>query len=106
MTHLTQLKEGFLDDIVEAPMEEIPAELILNCNQTGIKLVPCSSWTMEKQGEKQVEMVGANDKRQITAVFCGPLLGDFLPGNESSQEGTSYKSDTSEEESDDTIKVL
>ena len=24
-------------------------------------------------------MVGVNDKRQITAIFCGTLLGDFLP---------------------------
>lgn len=23
-------------------------------------------------------MLGANDKRQITAIFCGSLLGDFL----------------------------
>lgn len=80
VTNFTQLKEAFLDDVVEAvTMEDIPAELILNWDQTGIKLVPCSSWTMEKQGEKRVEMVGVNDKRQITAVFCGTLLGDFLP---------------------------
>ena len=34
---------------------------------------------MEKQGTKSVYITGANDKRQITAVFCGPLVGDFLP---------------------------
>ena len=80
MTNFTQLKQSFLDDVVEAvTMEDIPAELILNWDQTGIKLVPCSSWTMEKQGEKRVEMVGVNDKRQITAIFCGTILGDFLP---------------------------
>jgi hypothetical protein len=60
-------------------MEEIPADLILNWDQTGIKFVPCSSWTMEQRGARRVEMIGANDKRQITAVFCGSLLGDFLP---------------------------
>ena len=44
MTNFTQLKEAFLDDVVEAvTMEDIPAELILNWDQTGIKLVPCSS---------------------------------------------------------------
>ena len=59
-------------------MEEIPPELILNWDQTGIKLVPSSFWTMERQGEKRVEMVGVNDKRQITAVFCSSLLGDFI----------------------------
>ena len=76
----SQLKDAFLDDVVKAvTMEDIPAELILNWDQTGIKLVPCSSWTIEKQGEKRVEIRGVNDKRQITAVFCGTLLGDFLP---------------------------
>ena len=80
VTDFTKLKDAFLSDVVEAvTMEDIPAELILNWDQTGIKLVPCSSWTMEKQGEKRVEMAGVNDKRQITAVFCGTLLGDFLP---------------------------
>ena len=34
---------------------------------------------MEQRGARRVEMIGINDKRQITAVFCGNLLGDFLP---------------------------
>ena len=59
-------------------MEEIPAELVLNWDQTGIRLVPSSTWTMERRGEHRVEMVGVNDKRQITAVFCGNALGEFL----------------------------
>ena len=54
-------------------------ELILNWDQRGIKIVPSSTWTMERQGSKRVEAVGVNDKRLITAVFCGSLVGDFLP---------------------------
>ena len=73
-------KAEFLDAVAEAVvMEEIPAELLLNCDQTGIKLMPSSLWTMERQGEKRVEMLGINDKRQTTAVFCGTMLGEFLP---------------------------
>ena len=34
---------------------------------------------MEKEGSKRVEIVGVDDKRQITAVFAGSLAGDFLP---------------------------
>ena len=34
---------------------------------------------MEKVGAKRVEIVGANDKRQITAVFAGTMSGEFLP---------------------------
>ena len=60
-------------------MEEIAAEVVLNWDQTGMKLVPSSVWTMERQGERRVEMVGVNDKRQITAIFCGTMLGEFLP---------------------------
>ena len=47
ITNFAELKEVFLDGVVEAvTMEGIPAELILNWDQTGIKLVPCLS--MEK----------------------------------------------------------
>ena len=73
-------KKEFLDDLVTTvEMEEIPPELILNWDQTGIRLVPSSSWTMEQRGVKRVEVVSQNDKRQITAVFYGSLQGDFLP---------------------------
>jgi len=34
---------------------------------------------MEKVGAKRVEIVGANDKRQKTAVFAGTMSGEFLP---------------------------
>ena len=41
--------------------------------------MPSNSWTMDKMGTKIVEIVGLKDKRQIIAVFCGTILGDFLP---------------------------
>jgi len=73
-------KQSFLNDVVATvTMENIPPELILNWDQTGIKIVPCSTWTMDKRGVKRVEMIGTSDKRQITAVFCGTMTGDFLP---------------------------
>ena len=34
---------------------------------------------MEKQSARSMELTGVNDKRQITAVFCRTLTGDFLP---------------------------
>ena len=80
VTEFERLKEEFLQDVVTTvEMEEIPSELILNWDQTGIKIVPSNTWTMEEQGSKRVDVAGANDKRQITAVFCGSLVGDFLP---------------------------
>ena len=75
-----KLKEAFLADVVAVvTMEEIPAQLILNWDQTGIHLVPAASWTMEQVGSKRVEIKGVGDKRQITAVLCGSLTGDYLP---------------------------
>ena len=59
-------KKAFLEDLVTTvEMEEIPPELILNWDQTDIRLVPSSS---EQRGAKRVEMVGQTDKRQITAA--------------------------------------
>ena len=55
------------DVMTTVEMEEIPSELILNWDQTGIKIAPSNTWTME-QGSKRVDVAGANDKRQITAV--------------------------------------
>ena len=75
-----EVKSQFLADIKTAvEMDEIPAQLIINWDQTGINYVPVSKWTMEKEGSKRVEIVGVDDKRQITAVFGCTMAGDFMP---------------------------
>ena len=45
-----RLKAQFLKAVIE--MEEIPPELVINWDQTGIHYVPVSSWTMAKVGSK------------------------------------------------------
>ena len=80
LQNFNEKKREFLNDVATTvEMEEIPPQLIFNWDQTGIKLVPSASWTMNEQGAKRVELVGISDKRQITAIFCGNLLGTFLP---------------------------
>ena len=80
ITNFKEVKTQFLIDIkAVVKFEEIPFDLIINWDQTGINYVPVGSWTMEKEGSKRVEIVGIDDKRQITAVFAGSLTGDFLP---------------------------
>ncbi len=75
-----ELKEQYLLDIKACVvMDEVPDELIMNWDQTGIHYVPVSSWTMEKEGSKRVEIAGIDDKRQITAVFGCSVTGDFMP---------------------------
>ena len=74
------LKTQYLFDIkATVEMMEIPPELVINWDQTGIKIVPVSSWTMEKKGTRRVEIAGVDDKRQITATFAATAVGDFLP---------------------------
>jgi len=74
------VKSDFLFDIkVMVALEEIPPELIINFDQTGLKYVPVGDWTMAKRGSKCVPISGLGDKRQITAVFAGTLSGMFLP---------------------------
>ena len=78
--NFSEVKQTFLNDLnAIITMEEIPPELVLNWDQTGVKYVPVNSWTMDKRGSKRVKLVGLQDKRQITAVLCGSVVGDFLP---------------------------
>ena len=60
-------------------MEEILSELVLNWDHTRVHYVPTSNWTMERMGSKRIEVVGLDDKRQITLVFGASMSGDFLP---------------------------
>ena len=80
VTNFEELKDQYLLDVkAVVQIEEIPQELIINWDQTGIKYVPVDTWTMEKEGSKRVQVIGADDKRQITAVFAGTVTGEFLP---------------------------
>ena len=80
VTNFSEVKWQFLDAVVETvEMEEVCPELILNWDQTDIRIVPSSTWTMDREGVSHIETVRAKDKCLITAVLCCTLLGDFLP---------------------------
>ena len=80
VSNFEELKDNFLMDIKAiATMEEVPDEMILNWDQTAIKYIPISNWTMATEGSKRIELIGQDDKRQITATFAGTLTGNFLP---------------------------
>ena len=51
----------------------------MNYDQMGIKYIPTSSWTLEKEGSKRVEIVGKDDKHQITGVLGCSMSGNILP---------------------------
>ena len=49
-----ELKELFLLDFNNAvEMDDVPEELVIKWDQTGINYVPISSWTMEQEGESR-----------------------------------------------------
>ena len=51
LQNFNEKKREFLNDVATiVEMEEIPPQLIFNWDQTGIKLVPSTSWTMNEQG--------------------------------------------------------
>ena len=78
--HFEEVRQNFLLEIKNViTTDEIPLEMVINFDQTGINYIPVSSWTMEMEGAKRVEVAGKDDKRQITAVFAGSMTGDFLP---------------------------
>jgi DDE superfamily endonuclease len=60
-------------------MHNVHPSLVINADQTGVKLVPSSSWTYEKRNSSSVATIGADDKRQITACLASALSGDLLP---------------------------
>lgn len=75
-----ELKNNFLERIHTLIAEhDIPDELVLNWDQTGVPIVPRGQWTMEERGSKQVNIVGLNDKRQITFLLTITKSGLLLP---------------------------
>ena len=51
---------------------EIPPELIINFDQTNVNIIPVGDYTLEKSGAKQVQIIGLEDKRQVSV--CVYLL--------------------------------
>ena len=50
---LVEIKRSFLAEVLETVgLNDIPPELMLNWDQTGINLVPTALWTMDKKGKE------------------------------------------------------
>ena len=57
----------------------IPAELVLNADQTPSSYVSVGKQTMAIHGSKSVPIAGLSDKRNITLTFVVSLAGELLP---------------------------
>ena len=78
VANFEELKVQFSIDIkAVVTMEDAPEDMIVNWDHTAIKYIPLSNWTMAQEGSKRVEVVGIDDKRQITATFAVSFTGNF-----------------------------
>ena len=59
--------------------DNVPPSMVVNFDQMGTKIVPISNWTMEIQGTKQIDMIGFDDKRELTVLLAVSLSGVLLP---------------------------
>ena len=74
-----QVKKTFLDLVNESKKtHNIPDDLIVNWDQTGVNMVPQFAYTMAEKGSKQVPLVAIDDKRQITALLAVSMTGKML----------------------------
>ena len=81
---LTFYKE--INEIVNA--HQIPADMIINIDQTPLPFVLISKYTLEKKGSSRVSVPGTSDYRQITGTFAISVWQFFaysahLPGKNS-----------------------
>lgn len=60
-------------------LHKIHISLVFNMDQTGVHLMPSSTHTYDRMGNKSVPVLGADDKRQITACVGASLRGELLP---------------------------
>ena len=58
---------------------KIHPSLIVNVDQTGVRLVAADNKTYDHKGIKSVRVIGNDDKRQITACIGSSANGDLLP---------------------------
>ena len=78
-TQFAEIQEIFLADITaQVLINDIPDELIINWDQSGVPLVPTGEWTMHRAGEKIIPITNSDDKCQITAVLAASMAGEYL----------------------------
>lgn len=60
-------------------LHNIPKGLVVNWDQTAIRLCPVSGSSRAQRGVHAVQLIAHDDKRQITAVFAAAADGTLLP---------------------------
>ena len=75
-----ECRSEYLRDVNQKlTLYSIPAELVLNGDQTPSSSVSVGKQTMAVHGSKSVPIAGLSDKRNITLTFVVSLAGEFCP---------------------------
>ncbi|KAJ7897752.1 hypothetical protein B0H13DRAFT_2521555 [Mycena leptocephala] len=73
-----QCETAFLRRAWTIKEHRIPAELVINADQTGVVYLPGSRMSYAPRGSKQVGLIG-KEKRAFTALLGVSAAGDALP---------------------------
>ncbi|KAJ6536119.1 hypothetical protein B0H19DRAFT_1182839 [Mycena capillaripes] len=74
-----QCENAFLRRAWTIKEHRIPAELVINADQTGVIYLPGSRVTWAPRGSKQVALIGTDEKRAFTALVAISAKGEALP---------------------------
>jgi hypothetical protein len=74
-----QCENAFLCRAWAIKEHRIPAELVINADQTGVVYLPGSRMTYAPRGSKQVGVIGNEEKRAFTVLLAVNAAGDRLP---------------------------
>ena len=58
-------------------MGKLLLDPVINCDQTAVHNVSGDNWTMAREGSKQVEIIGKDEKCLIKVVLGGTMSRDF-----------------------------
>ena len=77
---LPEIKQNFVFKFLDVVSKhQIPADIVVNWDQTGVRMVPSGNWTMEKKRSCQVAIAGLDDKQEIVVLLAVNMLGETLP---------------------------
>lgn len=60
------IRMEFLAEVKTVNDYDIPPELIINFDQANVNIVPVGDYTLEKSGSKQFQIIGLEDKQQVS----------------------------------------
>ena len=70
ISDLPEIKQNFVSRFLDFVINrQIPTEMVVNLDQTGVRMVPSGQWTFEKKGSQHVSSIGLDDKREIKVLL-------------------------------------